>query len=162
MLSQNAFLHVNSEVVPFKEDILRIICDTCIYQSISVPWLSLRVSVWDQAPGIILCLNMSLNCSASDARDRIFAITGLLHPCIRAMIPIDYISSVQEVLATAVTACIAECGDLDVLSYARLPKGADPHTAPSLTIAQSKASLRRQGSRGALDPSQAWKRYDRA
>jgi hypothetical protein len=160
LLSQHAVLHVNSEVISLNEHILRIICDTCIFRSISIPWLSRWVSVWDRAPGIILCLNMSLACSASDARDRIFAITGLLHPCTRAMIPIDYISSVQEVLATAVTACIAECGDLDVLSYARLPKNANPHTAPSLNLAQFKAYLLRQGNRGASDPSQAWERYD--
>jgi hypothetical protein len=162
LLSQKAFLYVNNEIVPFEEQILRIICDTCVSRSISIPWLFRWVSVWNKAPGIILCLDMSLNCSASDARDRIFAITGLPHPCTRAMIPIDYISSVQEVLATAVTACIAECGDLDILSYARLPKGADPHTAPSLNMAQFKAFLSRQGSRGALDPSQAWERYDQA
>jgi hypothetical protein len=162
LLSQDAFLYVNNEVVPLKEQILRSICDICISRYVSIPWLSRWVSVWNKAPGIILCLNMSLNCSASDARDKVFAITGLLHPCTRTMIPIDYISSVDEVMATAVTACIAECGDLDILSYAVLPKGADPHTAPSLSRAQFREYLVHQGSRGASDPSQTWTRYDHA
>jgi hypothetical protein len=160
LLAQNVFLHVNNKVEQLREEILRSICDICTSRSVSIPWLSRWISVWNQAPGIILCLNMSLNCSASDLRDQVFAITGLLHPCTRAIIRIDYLLSLDEVLATAVIACIAECGDLDVLCYARLPKDGDRHNAPSLRTEQFKAYLIRQGSKGVLDPSQMWERYD--
>jgi hypothetical protein len=147
VLAQNVLLYIDEKVVHLRSEILQHICDAYIPQNISIPWLSQWVSVWKQAPGIILCLNMSLNCSASDTRDQVFAITGLLHPCTRAMIPIDYMSSVEDVLATAVTACIVERGDLDVLCYARLPKGANPQTTLSLNLTQFSAYLMRQGSR---------------
>jgi hypothetical protein len=162
LLSQKAFLYVNSEVVPLKEQILRSICDTSISRSVSIPWLSQWVSVWNKAPGIILCLNMSLNCSASDTRDKVFAITGLLNPCTRAMIPIDYMSSVENVLATAVTACIAESGDLSILRYALLPKDTDMHTAQSLNMAQFKEYLERQASIAVSNPPGTRDRNDHA
>jgi hypothetical protein len=159
LLAQKVFMHVNREVVQLKEGALRYICDSCTTRSISIPWLSRWVTIWTRAPDMIMCLNMSLSCSASDLRDQVFAITGLLRPCTRALIPIDYISSIEEVFATAVSACIAECGYLDVLRHAQLPKDADLRTTPSLGIAQLKTYLTRQCSRGVYDRPQMWQQY---
>jgi hypothetical protein len=155
-------MHVNRDVVQLEEGTLRYICDSCTAWSISVPWLSRWVSVWTRAPDMVTCLNMSLNCSASDPRDQVFAITGLLRTCTRALIPIDYISSVEDVFATAVSACIAECGNSDILCHAQLPKDADLHTAPSLGIAHLKAYLIQQHDRGVSGYSQMRKRSEQA
>jgi hypothetical protein len=60
---------------------------------------------------------MSLNCSASDPRDQVFAIANLLEPHTRDMIMVDYMSDLQSVFVEALVACITECGDLDILGY---------------------------------------------
>jgi hypothetical protein len=71
---------------------------------------------------LVSCLRTSLDSSASDPRDKVFAITGLLDPYIRAMIVIDYMLPVEEVFRQAVSVCIVERGDLELLEYAELPE----------------------------------------
>jgi hypothetical protein len=90
--------------------------------------------VRERDASIISCLHASMNSSASDPRDKVFAITGLLTPPIRAMILIDYMSNIDEVFTQAVLACIVDCQDLEILCYASLPASSDHVEAPVFTV----------------------------
>jgi hypothetical protein len=76
----------------------------------------------------VSCLHTSLSCGASDPRDKVFAILGLVQSPARARISIDYMSTMEEVLAQAVFACMIENGNLGLLHYARLSAGEDVAT----------------------------------
>jgi hypothetical protein len=67
------------------------------------------------------CLRMSINASSSDSRDKLFGVLSLLRPRDRLFIPLDYSLEYEQVFGFAVLLCIAQCGNLRLLTYARLP-----------------------------------------
>jgi hypothetical protein len=129
LFARTAILHINNHIVPLTGEILEQVQRNAEQKSIAISRLSHWVSIWNRNTGIFSCLTMSLGCSASDPRDQIYAITSLLQPHIRDMIKIDYQLDLQAVYMSAIVACIAECGDLDLLVYATLPANANTSTA---------------------------------
>jgi hypothetical protein len=129
MLAQTAVLHLNGETTLFEGHTVKRLDEICKQKERSIPRLSQWASLWSRNFGIASCLSMSLNSTASDPRDMVFAITGLLQPHIRAMISIDYMSPIEQVFQQAVVACLHAYGYLGILRYANLP--ADAHTLTS-------------------------------
>ncbi|KAF2834021.1 hypothetical protein CC86DRAFT_451526 [Ophiobolus disseminans] len=121
LLAKVAMLHVNNDIVQFAQHTLEVVQETCRANYVHIDSLEKWASILKRDRGIMSCLRLAMACSASDPKDKVFAITSLLRPEIRFLIPINYTSSLGEVLRNAVTACIAECGDLSILSYASLP-----------------------------------------
>jgi hypothetical protein len=115
-----AVLHVNDRTVRFTGEALR--APDALFQAVrlDIPRLPRWASIWTRKWDIISLLSMSLNCSASDPRDKVFAIVSLLEPEVRAMISIEYMATTQEVFTQAVMACIRACGDLEILSFAEV------------------------------------------
>jgi hypothetical protein len=132
--ARSAQLHVNDDVVQFSKSRLDFLCDLFPDISATIPQLVRWVELLTRPGDILSCLTMSLNCSSSDPRDHVFAITSLLDPQIRNMISIDYRATSQQALSNAVMACVAHCGDLDILCYAKLAADADFTTATSFGI----------------------------
>jgi hypothetical protein len=115
-----AILHVNDGTVRFTGEALKAL--DALFQAVrlDVPRLPRWASIWSRNSDIISLLSMSLNCSASDPRDKVFAIVSLLQQHIRSMISIEYMATTQEVFTQAVMACIHACGDLEILSFAEV------------------------------------------
>jgi hypothetical protein len=72
------------------------------------------------------CLGMSINASASDPPDIIFGVLSLLGPKQRDCVPFDYSMSYNQVVGLGVMLCIAKCGNLKLLMYAKLRRSAQP------------------------------------
>ncbi|OAK95978.1 hypothetical protein IQ06DRAFT_258054 [Phaeosphaeriaceae sp. SRC1lsM3a] len=154
VLASKVFLHVGSVVVPFEQKTIKRIYDVCSQRwendTIRSPLevhLKHWTSVWrrNMAPDMVSVLNMSMDCSATDPRDRVFAIIGLLPTSIRSIIPINYSLSLEHVLAYAANACIRSRGDLEILRYAALPETEDVSTASTFGIEHFKHFLERTG-----------------
>lgn len=67
---------------------------------------------------VLAVLSKSRNCSATNARDKVYALLGLIHPAFSAKFPIDYSLSVSEVYTKLAVGCLHE-GRLDVLQHCR-------------------------------------------
>jgi hypothetical protein len=67
---------------------------------------------------IVACLRAGISCECTDARDKVFAVLGLMDTHSRSLIPVDYTLDVESVYASAVIALVARSGNLDLLSYA--------------------------------------------
>jgi hypothetical protein len=141
LFAKTAILHVNQDKVFLKQEILDSLHQWCNQQSVAIPRLSHWVSIWRRDGGIVSCLSMSLNCSASDPRDKIFAIASLLRPNVRELISIDYQSTLQAVYADAVAACIVEYGDLDILGFADVPSNIHVFTTSTFDVDDFKTFL---------------------
>lgn len=141
MLARAAFLHVNDHMAAFPEKTIRRIHKLYSMRNRSNINLSRWANLLRRDSSIVSCLHTSLNSSATDPRDKVFAITGLLRSQTRAMISIDYMLSIEDVLRQAVTACIMERGNLDIICYAGLPNEADLSTTSAFDIEQLKYFL---------------------
>jgi hypothetical protein len=93
---------------------------------------------------------MSVNCSASDPRDKVFAIVSLLEPHVRGRISIDYMASTHDVFAQAAMACITECMDLGILSFAQIESEDRCPDIPSFTMANFVSFLRHRVHKGSI------------
>ena len=156
-------LHVNADTVRFSAAGVIYLHKLCLAKSVFLPSLAQWSSIWQRSTGIIPLLSMSTKSSASDPRDIVFAITSVLYPETRAVITIDYMLSLEEVFAQAVMACIAECPDSEILSYAALPPGAHTLTTPSFTMTHFKEYLEKRSSTGvstsSIQPNRLLRRY---
>jgi hypothetical protein len=132
---------VNDNQIAFATNAIWRMGDFCSQRSILIPSLSRWVRLLERDISIVSCLDTSLDCSATDPRDKIYAIVGLIKPHIRRLITIDYMLTVEDVLRQAVIACIADCGDLDILCYAGLATGNDLTTSSTLDVQQFKNFL---------------------
>ncbi|KAH4412081.1 hypothetical protein HBH92_107130 [Parastagonospora nodorum] len=133
-LARHAILRVNDRGIAFPEKAFKQLARLYATQPRPKHRLSQWASLLERDASIISCLHASMNSSASDPRDKVFAITGLLTPHIRAMISIDYMSTIDEVFTQAVLACIVDCQDLEILCYASLPASADHTKTPIFTV----------------------------
>ncbi|KAH7389305.1 heterokaryon incompatibility protein-domain-containing protein, partial [Phaeosphaeria sp. MPI-PUGE-AT-0046c] len=141
VLADKVLLYIDGAVVPFEKRTLRYMNALCSRAQISIPLLSHWSSVYtgvtkDGGLDMVSILKMSMQCSASDPRDRVFATTGFLRSSVRAVIPVDYSLSLEHVLAYAASACIRCRGDLEILRYAKLPLNASVVAASSFGIEQ--------------------------
>jgi hypothetical protein len=121
ILARAANLHVNDRRITFPEKTIKQLQKKLnwlrLVPSVNLPrWANLL----ERDSSIVSCLRTSLDSAASDPRDKVFAIAGLLKPHIRAMITIDYMLPVEDVFTQAVIVCIVERGDLELLRYAEL------------------------------------------
>ncbi|KAH6439905.1 hypothetical protein HBI59_139890 [Parastagonospora nodorum] len=148
MLAKVANLHVNKDVIPFPSYTIELIQALCSKHRANISRISQWASLLKQRPSLVLYLSISMDCFASDPRDQVFAILGLLEPRIRALFTVDYTLSLDVVLGQAVVACIAECGDLGVLSFAGLKEGADISRSPSFGKSQFREYLAQEVCRG--------------
>jgi hypothetical protein len=148
-----AILHVNEDTVRFTEKGLVALNRMCMAQGFHVERLSHWPSIWGRNSSIVSLLNMSVNCSASDPRDKVFAIVSLLEPHVRARISIDYMASTHDVFAHAAIACITECGDLGILSFARIESGDRCSDIPSFTMANFVSFLQHTANKGISEQS---------
>lgn len=135
LFARVALLHVNFDTVKLTAEAFTDLHKLCRDKSIKISRLSEWTSVWNQDSSIVTYLNLSLNSAASDPRDQVFAITSLLAPEIRGMITVDYSMTEDEVFTQAVTACAAECKDLDLICFSDLPADEDLISTPTFTKA---------------------------
>jgi len=141
LFAKFVILRINQATVKFDQERLDRIHRWCNQRHIRIPRLHHWRSIWNRDGGIISCLYMSLECDASDPRDKVFAITSLLRPIIRDVITIGYQSDLQAVYMDAIAACILECGDLDILGFARLPPNTNIFTTSTFSESDFKRFL---------------------
>lgn len=77
---------------------------------------------------VLAVLSKSRNCSATNARDKVYALLGLMHPAFSATFPVDYSLSVSEVFTNLAVHCFNE-GRLDVLQHCHY--GYDSESKPT-------------------------------
>ncbi|KAJ4295575.1 hypothetical protein N0V90_007588 [Kalmusia sp. IMI 367209] len=70
---------------------------------------------------LFACLRATHECSATDARDKVYGILSLLDQATQSLIPVDYSLDLEAVYGSATAAIIAQQGSLDVLAYAMGP-----------------------------------------
>lgn len=145
VLARGVVLHVNNLIAPVQIETLRQIQAACHLQSVLAVQLShwIRVLQSDASPDMFSIMNMTMKSLATDPRDRVFAIIGLLPTHIRSAIPIDYTLDLEHVLAYAINACIRDCGDLNILRHARLRDSTDVAGASTLHITDFEHFLAR-------------------
>ncbi|KAH7076051.1 heterokaryon incompatibility protein-domain-containing protein [Paraphoma chrysanthemicola] len=115
-----ATLHVNEESVMLRPEIIKRVA-SLEGQITDIPVLLLWASSADRIDDIFKCLRLSIDAHASDPRDTVYGILSLMKPEIRDLLPVDYSLSQYQVFRNVIVACIAERGDLTVLSYPRYP-----------------------------------------
>jgi len=131
-----ALLHLDEDVAPFDIRKLQILCDLLDKTEASSPCLSRWTRVGNVPTSFELApwLCISMQSSASDPRDLVFAITGLLSFSTRAMISIDYMLSVEQVFRQAVAICLLQRHDLAIIEFAVLPREADLNVASTFSM----------------------------
>jgi hypothetical protein len=157
--AKTAHLHVNKDTVRFERAAVKSLHEYCSVKAIDIPRLAQWASIHVRKAGIVALLRMSTKSSASDARDTVFAITSLLNARTRAMIKIDYLLSLEDVLAQAAWACFAECRKLGLISYADLPTNSPKRTTTCFTMTRFKTLLEQMSSAGKPDLSLLPGRY---
>ncbi|CAO2657372.1 Nn.00g034980.m01.CDS01 [Neocucurbitaria sp. VM-36] len=93
---------------------------------------------------LFTCLQVGIDCEATDARDRVFAMLSLMEPHIRSLIPVDYSLEPEAVYSSAIIAIMATEQNLDILSYASIVHGLvdeDWPRDPSMGMQQFKQYL---------------------
>jgi hypothetical protein len=144
LLARTTRLHVNEEVIPLDKWTFEHLHRFCLSSPTIIPKLPLWSAIWTWKTDLVTCLHTTMEAASTDPRDRVFAITSLLKPRVRDMITIDYSSTLQDVLIDAVTACIADSGSLEILSFANLPRSVNISSASAFGMAEFKLFLARQ------------------
>jgi len=88
--------------------------------------------------GIVSCLHTSRSCHATDPRDYIYAVMGLMEDKARSLIPVDYSLDLEVVYRHVIVAIIATRQNLEILLFSgigHLHPGADWRTAQCLNMA---------------------------
>ncbi|KAH7091529.1 heterokaryon incompatibility protein-domain-containing protein [Paraphoma chrysanthemicola] len=119
VLAEAVVLHVNEDSILLAPEILRRLMPSCWTYQIDVPVQLQWVSASRHLDSLVRCLRLSINANSSDARDKVFGIMSLVRPELRSLVPVDYTLSWSQVFESATAACIYECQELSVLSYAK-------------------------------------------
>jgi hypothetical protein len=119
-LAKVIILHVNTARVAFSKDVTSLLRFVCRKNNITIPGPLESVLTFIPSRTLAQRLMVSMQLSCSDPRDRLYGVVSLLKPSIRSLIAIDYSSSIEEVYATALWACISETSNLTIFSYACL------------------------------------------
>lgn len=144
LIAQQALLHVNEDMVLLDKENFKSLYFECIRRQFEVIRLAQWIRVFSKArgtPDLTYYLTLALDCSSTDPRDQVFAITSLLPQYLRCIIPIDYTAELQSVLVNAVTACVVEGAHLGLLCYCKLPAGSNDLSASTFGMAQLRAFL---------------------
>ena len=67
--------------------------------------------------GIVSCLHTSRSCHATDPRDHVYAVIGLMEDKAKALIPVDYSLDLQTVYRNVIAAVITTRQDLGILLF---------------------------------------------
>ncbi|KAF1834473.1 hypothetical protein BDW02DRAFT_498165 [Decorospora gaudefroyi] len=69
---------------------------------------------------VLTCIYAGMNCNATDARDKIFAVLSLMEPHARSLIPVDYSLSLESVYTNTILAIMTTERNLQILFYASI------------------------------------------
>ncbi|KAI1416461.1 HET-domain-containing protein [Hypoxylon sp. FL1857] len=103
-----------------------------------VPWLSQYIqggtSVMRQPKGLLQLLDATSNCAASDPRDNVFAVLGLLRDGIFEGLVPDYCLSTEQVYIGIASYLILRHSKTEILSYPKGRSGILPTWVPDWSI----------------------------
>jgi hypothetical protein len=129
LLARSAILLVNDDSAEITKTNTVSIQEMCKRNEIVVLALLADPEVLQAAKdgtlSITQCLNISMNSSSSDPRDKVFGVLGMLDPSVRTCIPVDYSMTLTQVYQRVATACVVDTGDLSMLCCAHIPSESD-------------------------------------
>ena len=154
-LARAAYLLVNNNELLLTPTVMDRLRSACKCHQFDVP----GVLRWN--PGqkieadIITCLRIGIECKSSDARDKVYALLGLMEPHAQSLIPVDYSSGVESAYSNAVIAIIALQQSLDILRYASVLWDGlfspDWRANPNMNLEQYRAFLFNTSVKGQCD-----------
>ncbi|KAH6625905.1 heterokaryon incompatibility protein-domain-containing protein [Boeremia exigua] len=113
VLAKTIILNVNADQVMLTHDVLDF-----LRPKLEIP-ASLRTRLNPTAfKHLREQLITSIKYSCSDPRDHVYAILSLLDPEVRALIPVDYSLSMEQMYANVINAYIVTSQKLEILAYA--------------------------------------------
>jgi hypothetical protein len=116
-LARAAYLLVNDDVLPLTAAVIDQM--KRIYAHKELPSV-LRWSLGQKTKlGVIACLRTSSSNQATDPRDRVFAVMGLMEAHAKSLIPVDYSLDLQLIYRIVIAAIIATRQKLDILLFTR-------------------------------------------
>ena len=117
-LARLAYLVVNIDVLPLTAAVIERMKKT--YDDHELPSI-LRWSLGRKTRlGIVSCLHTSHSSHATDPRDRVYAVMGLMEDKARSLIPVDYTLDLQVVYSNVIAAIITVRRDLGILLYSKI------------------------------------------
>lgn len=143
-LAQRLTLHANDFSIFLSKDKLDRIYGVANRLNVNLPVPFQALSTVNETRSVVQYLVQSLDSICSDPRDHVYAILSMLPLQTRHFVTVNYSRTVEEVFADAATLCIAERGDLAILSYVHLEQNADWRTASCLSVKDFEKFLRSQ------------------
>jgi len=135
-LARAAYLLVNDDVLPLTAHVIDRMKD--IQAGTKMLPSVLRWSLGRKTKlGIIACLHASSSCQATDPRDRVYAVMGLMEAQAKSLIPVNYSSDLQTLYRIVIAAIIITQKNLDVLLFSAINQinpGADWRAESCLSI----------------------------
>jgi hypothetical protein len=135
-LARAAYLLVNDDVLPLTAHVIdrmkHIQAGTKMLPSVLRWSLGRKMKL-----GIIACLHASSSCQATDPRDRVYAVMGLMEAQAKSLVPVNYSFDLHMLYRIAIAAIIITQKNLDVLLFSAVNKtnpGADWRAEPCLSI----------------------------
>jgi len=116
-LARLATMMAGEKTARWSSDSINKVLGLCINLSIEPPSALRWLPASQPEPDILTVLHKSRHCSATDARDKVFAVLGLAHEQFQKEFPIDYSLSTEEVFTQLATHLIQSRGDLRVLKH---------------------------------------------
>jgi hypothetical protein len=118
-LAREAVLHVNTESLLLSGIAILKLGSLCERYNLQVPGILRRIPGVYQQYDLLGWLGETIMCESTDPKDKVYAITSLLDPDTRSLIPINYSSSLQQIYANVLVTVIRDRRDLGILSYVR-------------------------------------------
>jgi hypothetical protein len=138
LLAQKIVLHINSDEATLDRNALLALShakrDKNFYITTNqMAWSGLHlIQAALESNGnrsITDCLRLSVDASSSDPRDKIFGVHSLLPSGTREFLPVDYSLDYEQMFGLALMLCIVECGHLNLLVHASLPRTSNIYSA---------------------------------
>ena len=148
-LAQAAYLVVNDDVLPLNAPVIERMRkaynnDLEARHDEELPSV-LRWSLGQRMKlGIVSCLNTTSSCHATDPRDHVYAVMGLMENKAKSLIPVDYSLGLEVVYRNVAAATIAIRQDLEILLFSKTDPqdpGLDWRTNPCIDMAAFKSYL---------------------
>jgi hypothetical protein len=115
-LATRAQMVLSSKIVFFTPELVRRIRKVCLREKFEVPG-PLALEPGFRNADFLTLLHTTRNCEATDPKDKIFAILGLVDRRTRSQVPVDYSRSIVDIYTNVATAVIAERKSLDIIQY---------------------------------------------
>jgi hypothetical protein len=123
-LAQLVSLVVGSRTVHWTALTASMLLQLCGLLRINVPaalqWTPARRP--EEELDLLAVLSKSRNCVATDARDKVFALLGLVHPHIAGQITVDYSVTKMQLYTDVATYCMGALSRFDVLQHVLAPQ----------------------------------------